>query len=380
MRRLLSLILLAVLVFLARPLWEGPVSRYVDLSFLDRFDAAIADFRDKPAVNEAIGKIGDGAESLYAKLEQSVKDDRARRQGAATETVDKPNLETPADAPVTVHNLAIGDPQDRVRAELGEPARSTTNEYGTAWDTYHDGYHNFVMVSADAKGRVNGLYTNQDMIASRDGIKYGSRKAEVRAAYGKPLDRIIKGRNAFLMQDTGEYDVYELGGSYVTFFYDVHQKDTVTAVQLIDKKLELNHNALYASGGASLKEGFERQLFDLTNAARVAHGESVLDWDGRTAGTAVKHSEDMAQNGYFAHENLKGQSPFDRMAEDGIQFRGAGENLAYGQPSAIFAHEGLMNSLGHRKNILNRDYRLLGVGVAFNEDNQPYYTENFLFR
>ncbi|SIT88636.1 CAP domain-containing protein [Edaphobacillus lindanitolerans] len=380
MRRLLSLILLVVLIFLARPLWEGPVSRHVDLTFLDRIDTAISDFRDKPAVNEAIGKIGDGAESLYAKLEQSVKDDRARKRETDTETVDKPDLRTPDNAPVTVHNLAIGDSQDRVRDELGEPVRSTMNEYGTDWDTYHDAYHNFVMVSVDTKGRVNALYTNQDMIASKAGIQYGARKAEVRAAYGRPLDRIIKGRNAFLMQDNGEYDVYELGGSYVTFFYDVHQNDAVTAVQLIDKKLELNHNALYAEADPALKEGFERQLFDLTNAARVVHGEGVLDWDGRTAGTAVKHSEDMAQNDYFAHENLKGQSPFDRMAEDGIQFRGAGENLAYGQPSAVFAHEGLMNSLGHRKNILNEDYRLLGVGVAFNDEDQPYYTENFLYR
>jgi uncharacterized protein YkwD len=55
----------------------------------------------------------------------------------------------------------------------------------------------------------------------------------------------------------------------------------------------------------------------------------------------------------------------------------AGENLAYGQFSSIFAHEGLMNSLGHRENILRKDYEYLGVGVAFNDESQPYYTENF---
>ncbi|EKN67647.1 SCP-like extracellular [Neobacillus bataviensis LMG 21833] len=35
------------------------------------------------------------------------------------------------------------------------------------------------------------------------------------------------------------------------------------------------------------------------------------------------------------------------MKEDHIIFYLAGENLAYGQLSSIFAHEGLMNSLGH---------------------------------
>lgn len=66
------------------------------------------------------------------------------------------------------------------------------------------------------------------------------------------------------------------------------------------------------------------------------------------------------------------------MADDAISFRGAGENLATGQPSSIFAHEGLMNSLGHRENILKAGFDSLAVGVAFNEENQPFYTENFL--
>lgn len=377
-KRLFGLILLAVIVFIARPLWEEPLSRVVDLSFLDRVDALIADIGGQPAFDQALGKLNKGAGSLYAKLEQSVKDERARQTSGGE--AEKPELERPESVPVTVHNIGIGDTREVVQAELGEPARSTMNEYGVEWHAYHDGYHNFAMVSFNPEGRVNGLYTNQDIIASASGIAYGSQKASVRAEYGRPLDRIVKGRSAFLIQSNGEYDVFELDGSYVTIFYDLHRNDTVTAVQIIEKELEQSQDALYGAADADLKEGFERQLFDLTNAARVAHGYGALDWDGRTASTAVRHSEDMAVNDYFAHENQQGQSPFDRMAEDGIQFRGAGENLAYGQPSSIFAHEGLMNSLGHRKNILNEDFRMLGVGVAFNGEDQPYYTENFLFK
>jgi uncharacterized protein YkwD len=65
------------------------------------------------------------------------------------------------------------------------------------------------------------------------------------------------------------------------------------------------------------------------------------------------------------------------MKEDAVAFHTAGENLAYGQLSSIFAHEGLMNSLGHRENILRQDYEYLGVGVAFNDKSQPYYTQNY---
>lgn len=116
----------------------------------------------------------------------------------------------------------------------------------------------------------------------------------------------------------------------------------------------------------------------MTNAARVTHGLNFLTWNEVVKDTARKHSADMAKNNYFNHTNLRGESPFDRMKADNIRFSTAGENLATGQLSSIFAHEGLMNSLGHRENILQKDFRELGVGVDFSSDKRPYYTENFV--
>ncbi|WP_368483288.1 CAP domain-containing protein [Oceanobacillus sojae] len=142
--------------------------------------------------------------------------------------------------------------------------------------------------------------------------------------------------------------------------------------------MEASRAALYSAGSEDLKKGFEYQLFDLTNATRVNHGLSVLEWNEEVRETARKHSTDMAENQYFNHTNLQGQSPFDRMEEDNISFTTAGENLAYGQLSSIFAHQGLTNSEGHRENILQDRFAELGVGVDFNNDNQPFYTENFL--
>src|SRR5699024_12228477 len=91
--------------------------------------------------------------------------------------------------------------------------------------------------------------------------------------------------------------------------------------------------------------------------------------------TAEKHSLDMAENQYFSHTNLNGKTISERMEEDNINFLSAGENLAFGQFSSIFAHQGLMNSLGHRKNILQKNYNKLGIGIAFDENSQPYFTE-----
>ena len=149
-------------------------------------------------------------------------------------------------------------------------------------------------------------------------------------------------------------------------------------MQIVTETLEDSKKDFYTDGSTELEEGFAYQLFDLTNASRVNNKLGILTWEDTVKVTAKKHSEDMAINNYFDHTNLDGESPFDRMLDDGIKYTMAGENLAYGQYSSIFAHEGLMNSLGHRENILQEGFTYLGVGVAFNEDEQPYYTENFI--
>jgi uncharacterized protein YkwD len=61
------------------------------------------------------------------------------------------------------------------------------------------------------------------------------------------------------------------------------------------------------------------------------------------------------------------------LTRSGITYKSAGENIAMGQFDAIEAHEGWMNSLGHRENILNKDFTMLGVGAK-----GEYYTQNFI--
>ncbi len=291
--------------------------------------------------------------------------------------VAKPELDPPAKQPIAVYNLEIGDTQQQVKEELGEPNRSTTNEYGALWHTYHQNYQHFLMISFDDNQLINGLYTNQDLISSSLGITLGDTKSLVQQNLGRPLTKIKKGSFYYQLPDHGEYDVFLIEKSYVTVFYDIHENNTVTAIQIIQKELEDTKQTLYTENSDELKTGLEYQLFDVTNAARVEHGLHPLAWDDSAKETARKHSLDMADNGYFDHTNLDGESPFDRMSEDNIHFLVAGENLAYGQFSSIFAHEGLMNSEGHRKNILQKDFDYVGIGVAFNEESHPYYTQNY---
>lgn len=375
MKRLFLFLLFIAVLYTAKPYWEEPVSRYVNLSFLEPVDEQINSFITSDSIDSTIRFVTDATDSAILFLTSQLSN--AEEYIPAKE---KPNLLKPVYKQLSIHNIELGSTEEQVAAELGEPKNHSLNEYGTVWYTYHDNYHNFVMVSFDEKGTVKAIYTNDDLISSTNGIRYGSSKSAVRETFGEPIKEIRKGLNVYILQESEGFDVFQSRDAYAYVFYDVHQQDQVTAIQLISTSLEQQKTGIYADGDAALRAGFERQLFDLTNAARVRHGLSALQWEGQVAETARNHSNDMADNNYFSHENQQGKSPFDRMIDDGIKFRSAGENLAYGQSSSIFAHEGLMNSEGHRENILLDTYSHLGTGVAFNEKSQPYYTEKFLLK
>lgn len=373
MRKFFRTLLLLFIIYLSWPFIEKQLEKTDFYPILDRFKDEVQAISENPQVTEAIETIYSAINQLAGKVDEKVE----LLPNKDPNHIDKPKLSVPSSQTFSIHNIVLGESKENVEKLAGPPKRSSYNEYGSKWYTYHENYYNFFMVTYDTNENVAGLYTNQDLISSGKEIKLGSTKEAVLQQLGKPLNQIRKGLVFYQFEKERDYDVFSIDQSYVTVFYDKHANNTVTAIQMIDEDLEQAKNHFYTDGSEQLKEGFEYQLFDLTNADRVKHGKSVLQWDDLVKETARKHSLDMADKNYFSHTNLEGQSPFDRMSEDQISFTVAGENLAMGQFSSIFAHEGLMNSLGHRENILRPEYQYLGVGVAFNSKSQPYYTENF---
>ncbi|HKG60019.1 MAG TPA: CvpA family protein [Pyrinomonadaceae bacterium] len=106
----------------------------------------------------------------------------------------------------------------------------------------------------------------------------------------------------------------------------------------------------------------EKQMLDLVNQERQAAGLNPLAPDPELTQVARQHSADMFARGYFAHDTPEGRSPFDRMQAAGVRFLTAGENLALA-PTLSLAHTGLMNSPGHRANILRPQFGRVGIGV-----------------
>jgi uncharacterized protein YkwD len=271
--------------------------------------------------------------------------------------------------------IALADSKDLVLKSLGHPKRILISEYGFEWYIFHTDYRDYFQVGIH-NNKVVGFYTNSKDWISKSGLSFGSSSSDVSSVMGQKLEFILKGTR--MMYNTSEVGVerYALQDSYVTAFYDTHKGSKLTSIQVIQKDIEQALTTFYSNQSDQLRSSFEAMSFDLANSVRVREGLTAFTWNEKMASTSRKHSVDMATNNYFSHINLAGKSPFDRMTDDGFKFSIAGENLAFGQVSSIFAHEGLMNSLGHRKALLG-DFERLGVGVAFGNKNTPYFTQKF---
>lgn len=105
----------------------------------------------------------------------------------------------------------------------------------------------------------------------------------------------------------------------------------------------------------------ENLMLDLVNKERTSRGLRVLAFDPKLQIVARGHSEDMFKRGYFSHYSLEGKTVADRALSREVAFWVIGENLAYA-PSIELAHKGLMNSEGHRANILSPDFNRIGIG------------------
>jgi uncharacterized protein YkwD len=117
------------------------------------------------------------------------------------------------------------------------------------------------------------------------------------------------------------------------------------------------------------------EVLRLVNDERAQVGCSPVAANSSLTDLAQAFSEDMAARGFFDHTDPDGASPWDRAAKAGITDLG-GENIARGQSDAAAVMDAWMNSPGHKANILNCDFKTLGVGVHFAAGG-PWWTQDF---
>ena len=120
----------------------------------------------------------------------------------------------------------------------------------------------------------------------------------------------------------------------------------------------------------------EARMLELLNKERINEGLQPLQADTALRTVARNHSADMFTRGYFSHITPEGAGAADRIRKAAIPFRTAGENLALA-PTLNIAHRGLMESPGHRANILHDRFGRVGIGVLQSRRHGLMITQKF---
>lgn len=140
-----------------------------------------------------------------------------------------------------------------------------------------------------------------------------------------------------------------------------------------DEKIDLGFQALEVTVDAEAEE----RMLAMVNEERAARGLKQLTMNEEARRAARDYGQYLFKNGIFSHIDLEGKGPGDRMKNYNVTFMMAGENLAYA-PGLEEAHRGLMESKGHRENILHPFFGRVGIGVIDGGSYGKIFVQEFL--
>jgi uncharacterized protein YkwD/uncharacterized membrane protein required for colicin V production len=143
-----------------------------------------------------------------------------------------------------------------------------------------------------------------------------------------------------------------------------------------DSKESLTLDFTLAAADLKVDPVMEQAMLRLVNSERAKVGVKPLSMDATIVTVARAHSRDMFLRKYFSHIAPDGTDPLQRMEAGNVTFEMVGENIAYA-PDLDSAHTGLMNSPGHKRNILDPQYSRIGIGIITTESYGSMFTQNF---
>lgn len=148
------------------------------------------------------------------------------------------------------------------------------------------------------------------------------------------------------------------------------------------------HATTQNSAGDNIQEGNDtstgrgesaqaQEVLQLVNQERQKQGLQPLTLSQELTSIATTKAADMRDKNYFSHNSPTYGSPFEMLQRFGVDYTAAGENIAAGQKSAQAVMTDWMNSSGHRANILNKEYKELGVGYVTGGSYGTYWVQLF---
>lgn len=121
----------------------------------------------------------------------------------------------------------------------------------------------------------------------------------------------------------------------------------------------------------------EQTLLKLVNEERERNKLPALQVNETLMETARLKANDMVENNYFAHQSPVYGSPFDMMKKYNLEFRSAGENIA-GNKTVEGAFKAWMKKEGNKSNILNPDYKYIGIGICKSDRYGKVFVQQFI--
>ena len=119
------------------------------------------------------------------------------------------------------------------------------------------------------------------------------------------------------------------------------------------------------------------EVVRLTNAERVSAGRSALNGSLALLNSAsMTRAKEIIES--FSHDRPDGRSCFTAFSDIGLSYGWAGENISMGRDNPESTVAGWMNSEGHRQNILNSNFKSIGVGVAMDDNGRMYWVQMFI--
>lgn len=258
--------------------------------------------------------------------------------------------------------FSIGDSVNSLIKKLGKPSRIDEGGNDFVNYVYNKDYKNLqIFLIRDQK--ICGFFSPSKSFKF-DGIKYGTKLSVLKKKSGIKQKKYEKKMGIF-SYNKDNYSVY----AYIDSL--IGKSSPCIGILVISAKAEEK------LGGYStyLNDGFSLECFDVTNAFRVNHGLKPFKWSQRASEAARLHSVKMYTFEFLSHTSQNGDTAADRMKAEGINSDIYGENIAWTSRTQNNGFEiayQWINSSGHRKNMLLKEYTYLGVGSC-----GGYYTQDF---
>lgn len=122
---------------------------------------------------------------------------------------------------------------------------------------------------------------------------------------------------------------------------------------------------------------YAAQILNLVNEERAKAGLSSVKLDTNITAAANVRAVEIKES--FSHTRPDGSSFSTALKEQGVSYRGSGENIAWGQKSPEQVMNAWMNSDGHRANILNQNFKNIGVGYYQDANGVNYWVQLFTY-